>query len=92
MSYQLLSIFHRGIVHFLVFALMEQQVVAYATSNKAFLYLRQSVYSTIYFDEFRVVGIEVWAYFGIDTRRPLAHFARLFVAPSHAIHVGRGAA
>ena len=91
-SYQFLGIFHRCIIHFLVFALVEQQVVAYTTADKTFLYLRQSVHGAIYFDEFRVVGVEVWAYFGIDARRPFAHFARFFVAPSHAIHVGRWSA
>lgn len=63
---QLARILHGSLVGFLVLALMEDKIVAYATSNEAFLYSRQCIDSVIYVEQLAVVCDEIWAYFRID--------------------------
>lgn len=44
---------------------MDQHIIPHATTDKAFLYARQSIHSLIYIEERCVVGIEVGAYLGV---------------------------
>ena len=59
--YEFVGIFHSGLVGRLVLAAMKQQVVAHTTANEALLDAWQGVNSTIYVEQFGVVGVEVWA-------------------------------
>lgn len=45
------GIFHRSLVRFLVFAVMQQQIVAHTTADETLLDTRQGVYSPIYLQQ-----------------------------------------
>lgn len=79
-------------VGFLVFTLVEEQVVAHTTAYETLLDAGQSVDGMIDVEQLAHVGVEVGAYLGMDARRTRTLFASLMVAPMHAVHVGRGSA
>ena len=75
-----------------ILTLVEQQVVADATANKALLDFRQRIDGTIDVQQLRVVGVEVGADLRMNAARALALFADGEVAAMHAVHVGRRSA
>lgn len=73
----------------IVFALIQQQVVAHTTADKAFLDARQCIHGTVDFQEARVVGVKIRAYLRMDATGAFAFFAGVDVAPVHPVHVCR---
>ena len=59
---EFLGVFCRRPVGGFVFGAMEQEVVAHSAAYVAVAYLRQCINGTVDVDEFRVVGVEIWAY------------------------------
>ena len=61
-----------ALVHFGVFALMQEQVIAYPASDETFLDARQCVYGMVDVKQRPVVRIQVRAYLGMNARRAFA--------------------
>ena len=81
----------RRLVGFLVFALMQQEVIAHAAADKALLHARQGIDGMIDIEQLGVVGVEVGADLRMDAGGSFAAFADFQVATLHAIHIGRRA-
>ena len=89
---ELAGVFLGGTVGGLVLAVVEQEVVAHAAADEAFLDAGQGIDGAVDVDEARVVGVEVGTDLGMDAAGPLAALTGGEVAAVHAVHVGRGAA
>ena len=70
---------------------MEQQVVAHAAADEAFLHAGQGVDSPIEVEQLLMAGVEVRTYLRMDAAGALAVFTGLQVAAVHAVHIGRRA-
>ena len=86
---QLAGIFLCRLVHLLVLALVQEQVVAHTTTDEALLDTRQGIYGMIDLQQLAVVGVQVRTNLRVHARWALAHLARLLVLAVHAIHVCR---
>ena len=86
---QLAGVFPCRLVHLLVLALVQQQVVANTTAYEALLDSRQGIHGMVNLQQLAVVGIEVRTNLRVHARWALAHLARLLVLAMHAVHVGR---
>lgn len=75
-----------------ILTLVEQQVVADTTANKALLDFRQRIDGPIDVQQLGVVGVEVGTYLRVNATWALALLADGEVAAMHAIHVGRRSA
>ena len=82
------SIFLSGTVSMLVFAVIEQQIVAYAAADETLLYFGHGIYSMVDVQQLGVVGVEVGTYLRMDTAGALALLTNIGVAAMHAVHVG----
>lgn len=89
LAYQFAGVFAGSLVGMLILALVQQQIVAHATSDETLLDARQSIYGMIDIKQGRMVGIEVGAYGRVDTRRSFAVLTGFQIAAMHAIHVSR---
>ena len=89
LTYQLTRIFACGVITFLVFAFVQQKVVAHSAAYKTFLYARKCVNRAVYVEQAAVVCVKIRTYPRVDARRTLAPGANILVASAHAIHVGR---
>ena len=79
-------------VGFLVGTGQEEQVVADAAADEAFLDAGHGVDGAVEVEEEPVVGVEVTAGGGMEARGATAALAEGAVAAAHAVHVGRGSA
>ena len=84
------GILHGGVIGGFVLAVMQDEVVAHTTADKAFLDTRQRIDGAIDVEQRTVVGVKVRTYLRMDATGSLALLASLDVAPFHAVHVGRG--
>ena len=89
-AYQLTGVFHSSLVASLILTAMQQQIVAHATPDKAFLDTLDGIDGMVDIQQFLMVGVEVWADLRMNTTGTLAFLTSIEIFTVHAIHIGRG--
>ena len=82
------GILQGGAVDGLVFATVEQQVVAHATTDETLLDAWQGINGMIDVEQLAVVGVEVGTDLRMDATGALALLAGVLIASAHAVHIG----
>ena len=82
------GVFLGSLVDDWVLAFVKQQVVAHTTADETLLDTWKGIDCMIDIEQRTVVGVQVRAYLGIDTRRTLALAALVLVGTPHGIHIG----
>lgn len=86
------GILHGSLVAFFVFAMMQNEVVAHTAADETLLDAGNSIDATVDIQQGSMVGIEIGTNLRVDATGSFALLARIQIASSHAIHIGRRSA
>ena len=85
---QFLIVLAIHLVHLLVAGFVHRKVVAHAAADKRLFHLRHRIHGVVDVEQGAVVGVQIAAWLGVQTRWASAALAPLQVFAVHTIHIG----